>query len=197
MIMKVHILIIMLGIGVNTLVAQNKVCFQYDASGNRTYRSVCLKSIPAETDSIIATQPCVEQLGEMQITLYPKILNDECIDFSSNYSLELNIENELYSIYRIDDIAEDVSFVAEISSGKFKLRRGKYYLTDSIGKVQLVYKLQDNKLYPLKTYCDLSKIIWIHFYSDLLYPMCKDLVQYIFCFFMIKSFHMKYMPMVI
>lgn len=158
----------------NMILAQTKVCYNYDKAGNRTDRTLCLKSMPTEADSLVIAQPITETLGEMQITLYPKILNDECIDFSSNYSFELNIENELYSIYRIDDIAEDFSFVAEISSGKFKLRRGKYYLTDSIGKVQLVYKLQDNKLYPLKTYCDLSKIIWIHFYSDLLYPMCKD-----------------------
>lgn len=71
MIMRLLKLIIICAIAGNNLSAQTKVCFQHDASGNRTNRSVCFKCIAATSDSITVSQPIIESFGKMQIILYP------------------------------------------------------------------------------------------------------------------------------
>jgi hypothetical protein len=59
-------------INCTNLFAQTKVCYTYDKAGNRTDRTVCLKSVEATVDSVsIAKTPIAENLGEMVITLYP------------------------------------------------------------------------------------------------------------------------------
>jgi len=56
----------------NILIAQTNVCYTYDKAGNRTNRTICLKSEEATSDSVsIAKIPITENLGEMVITLYP------------------------------------------------------------------------------------------------------------------------------
>ena len=56
----------------NILIAQTNVCYTYDKAGNRTNRTICLKSEEASSDSVsIAKIPITENLGEMVITLYP------------------------------------------------------------------------------------------------------------------------------
>ena len=56
----------------NILIAQTNVCYTYDKAGNRTTRTIRLKSEEASSDSVsIAKIPITENLGEMVITLYP------------------------------------------------------------------------------------------------------------------------------
>ena len=56
----------------NILIAQTNVCYTYDKAGNRTNRTICLKSEEASSDSVsIAKIPITENLGGMVITLYP------------------------------------------------------------------------------------------------------------------------------
>lgn len=55
----------------NILLAQPKVCYNYDKAGNRILKEICLKSTPAIADSNSVSQPITENLSEMQITLYP------------------------------------------------------------------------------------------------------------------------------
>ncbi len=54
-----------------TVFAQTKVCYNYDKAGNRTDKTICLKSTPANADSDSIAKPITEILGEMSITLYP------------------------------------------------------------------------------------------------------------------------------
>jgi hypothetical protein len=54
------------------LIAQTKVCYSYDKAGNRTDHTICLKSVEATSDSVSeAKTPITENLGEMEITLFP------------------------------------------------------------------------------------------------------------------------------
>ena len=70
--MKINILITAIVIIIsNCSYAQPKVCYNYDKAGNRTDRTICLKSTPASADSNSIAQPITENLGEMVITLYP------------------------------------------------------------------------------------------------------------------------------
>jgi hypothetical protein len=69
--MKAIFLISMLILSINIISAQPKVCYNYDKAGNRTDRTICLKSIPANADSNSTSQPFTEILGEITITLYP------------------------------------------------------------------------------------------------------------------------------
>ncbi|MEI8047024.1 MAG: T9SS type A sorting domain-containing protein [Bacteroidota bacterium] len=55
----------------NLIVAQTKVCYNYDKAGNRILKEFCLKSTPSLADSNSVSQPITENLGEMHITLYP------------------------------------------------------------------------------------------------------------------------------
>lgn len=100
-----------------------------------------------------------------------KVMSNNCIDFSSNYSLRLNQDTKMFSIYRVS-FGGDINL--QISSGWFKSNRGKYFLTDSIGKFKLIYKFQEDKLFPLKTYCELSTIVWIMYKDSVFYPLYKD-----------------------
>lgn len=76
--MKVLFIILSL-IFSSDIIAQNKVCFEYDLSGNRTSRNInCDKSTPATPaksvviDSMPNKQALTANLpGEMKITLYP------------------------------------------------------------------------------------------------------------------------------
>lgn len=59
-------------LSMNIIFAQTKVCYTYDKAGNRTNRTICLKSEETTVDSVsIAKTPITEKLGEMAITLYP------------------------------------------------------------------------------------------------------------------------------
>ena len=56
----------------SSLMAQTKVCYTYDNSGNRTSQSTsCGKSTPATPDSTLKSQPIAETLGEIKISIYP------------------------------------------------------------------------------------------------------------------------------
>lgn len=97
---------------------------------------------------------------------------NNCIDFSSKYSLVLNQDTKTYSIYRVS--FGDISLNLQISTGCFKTVRGKYFLTDSIGKFKLIYNFREYKLFPLITYCELSPIVWIMYKDSVYYPLYKD-----------------------
>jgi hypothetical protein len=51
--------------------SQNSICFGYDAAGNRTNRTICLKSSETVADTSSAIQPIKDQLGEFEINLFP------------------------------------------------------------------------------------------------------------------------------
>lgn len=101
-----------------------------------------------------------------------KGMSNNCVDFSSNYSLKLNQDTKMFSIYRVSFGVMALNL--QISSGWFKSIRGKYFLTDSIGKFKLIYNFQEDKLFPLITYCELSTIVWIMYKDSVYYPLYKD-----------------------
>jgi hypothetical protein len=51
--------------------AQNKTCYFYDDAGNRTIRTICLKSTMATIDSTRQIQPIIDKAGDLTIALYP------------------------------------------------------------------------------------------------------------------------------
>jgi len=69
---KFYLVYIVIGLLIgNSLIAQTKVCYTYDASGNRTARFGCSKSAIAKIDSMLISKPITEIQGEMAISLFP------------------------------------------------------------------------------------------------------------------------------
>ena len=81
------------------LFAQSKVCYTYDKAGNRTNRTICLKSKEATSDSVsIAKIPITENMGEMLITLYPNPTKGQLTIQITNITCETEGALELYDL---------------------------------------------------------------------------------------------------
>lgn len=81
------------------LFAQSKVCYTYDKAGNRTNRTICLKSKEATSDSVsIAKIPITENMGEMVITLYPNPTKGQLKIQITNKTCETEGVLELYDL---------------------------------------------------------------------------------------------------
>ena len=68
--MKTKFFIFILSISLGAY-SQNSVCFDYDDAGNRTDRTICLKSSETVADASTTIQPFKDQLGEYVINLFP------------------------------------------------------------------------------------------------------------------------------
>ena len=76
-----------------------KVCITYDKAGNRTNRTICLKSKEATSDSVsIAKIPITENMGEMLITLYPNPTKGQLTIQITNITCETEGALELYDL---------------------------------------------------------------------------------------------------
>ena len=76
-----------------------KVCITYDKAGNRTNRTICLKSEEATSDSVsIAKIPITENMGEMLITLYPNPTKGQLKIQITNKTCETEGVLELYDL---------------------------------------------------------------------------------------------------
>lgn len=76
-----------------------KVCITYDKAGNRTNRTICLKSKEATSDSVsIAKIPITENMGEMVITLYPNPTKGQLTIQITNITCETEGALELYDL---------------------------------------------------------------------------------------------------
>lgn len=76
-----------------------KVCITYDKAGNRTNRTICLKSKEATSDSVsIAKIPITENMGEMVITLYPNPTKGQLKIQITNKTCETEGVLELYDL---------------------------------------------------------------------------------------------------
>lgn len=76
-----------------------KVCITYDKAGNRTNRTICLKSEEATSDSVsIAKIPITENMGEMVITLYPNPTKGQLTIQITNITCETEGALELYDL---------------------------------------------------------------------------------------------------
>ena len=76
-----------------------KVCITYDKAGNRTNRTICLKSEEATSDSVsIAKIPITENMGEMLITLYPNPTKGQLTIQITNITCETEGALELYDL---------------------------------------------------------------------------------------------------
>ena len=76
-----------------------KVCITYDKAGNRTNRTICLKSKEATSDSVsIAKIPITENMGEMVITLYPNPTKGQLKIQITNITCETEGALELYDL---------------------------------------------------------------------------------------------------
>ena len=76
-----------------------KVCITYDKAGNRTNRTICLKSKEATSDSVsIAKIPITENMGEMLITLYPNPTKGQLKIQITNKTCETEGVLELYDL---------------------------------------------------------------------------------------------------
>ena len=76
-----------------------KVCITYDKAGNRTNRTICLKSEEATSERVSSAKiPITENMGEMVITLYPNPTKGQLKIQITNKTCETEGVLELYDL---------------------------------------------------------------------------------------------------
>ena len=104
---------------------------------------------------------CIILFAFYQFTQAQSLSEREKNTLSNNgYELKMYQESTTYCINEMI-YGEDFMFGNTLSYGHYKYFGNKLILTDSITKQKLTYKIIDKFwLYPVKTYCYLSDVIW-------------------------------------
>ena len=140
-----HLLILLLLIPFGIKCRAQIVNYAYDASGNRTSRTVTFsKSLLEKSDSSqYEKQEIIEQLGERSITVYPNPVSEEVNVEISGYD-----ENMVGSITIFDQSGRLIISQPQISiRNSFNMSRyskGIYFMVIRIGENQTKYTIIRN-----------------------------------------------------
>ena len=119
-----------------------KVCITYDKAGNRTNRTICLKSKEATSDSVsIAKIPITENMGEMVITLYPNPTKGQLKIQITNKTCETEGVLELYDLSgRLVNVQMTVgdSFILDISRGPRGIYGMRIRICDKVSEWRII-----------------------------------------------------------
>ena len=130
---------ITIAILISTGVFAQTICFGYDLAGNRTSRTICLKSTEASIDSAAISPPATDQVGDYQIKLWPN-------PTLGLVTIAITGESELTGYMVLSDLNGKIIIKQETlqPTNSFNLTpypRGMYVLLIHAGQKESVWKI--------------------------------------------------------